>query len=113
MLEYLTKRLGKDVLFTFYANSPSPVKEPDQSLYYYVNDTSGIQIIRVVSELKSSFEHIVFSKERILFLALPESYLEVCLTLGKDSQPSRIDCKLLRVNEKDRLTQQGRRCLIG
>ena len=90
----------------------SPVKASDQSLCYYANDTSHIQTIRVVSELKSYFEHIVFSRERILFLALPESYLEVGSPLGKNLQSVKIDCQLLRVNEKKTLKQQARRCLI-
>lgn len=90
----------------------SPVEASAQSLCYYVNDTSRIQSIRVVTKLKSYFEHIVFSRERILFLALPESYLEVCLPLGKDTPFGRIDCKSLRVNEKDSIRQSYRRCLI-
>ena len=90
----------------------SPAKASDQYLCYYTNGTSCIQTIRVISELKSYFEHIVFSRERILFLALPKSYLEVGVPLRKDSQFSRIDCELLRVNEGDRHEQDGRRCLV-
>lgn len=73
-------------------------KETNQVLCYYMNDTSYIQIIRVMSGTRCHFEHVVFIGERILFLALPESYLEIYSSQTNAMRSSRIDCKLLHIN---------------
>jgi hypothetical protein len=80
-------------------------KESTQLLCYYRNDTSDIQIIRILNGVKCEFERIVFSGERILFHALPESYLEVYSSRVNGVQSSRIDCKLLQVHENPDLTK--------
>ncbi|MBV9386814.1 MAG: DUF1830 domain-containing protein, partial [Chroococcidiopsidaceae cyanobacterium CP_BM_ER_R8_30] len=43
-------------------------------------------------------ERIVFPGERLLFIALPESHLELYSFLISCERPSKIDCKLLRIN---------------
>ncbi len=78
----------------------SPCKESAQILCYYMNDTSDNKIIRAMSGVICHFERFIFSKERILFTALPESYLEIYSSLGSSSRLSKIDCKLLQVNGK-------------
>lgn len=91
----------KDMTYLFsLLTSESPAKELTQVLCYYINDTSHIQIIRAMSGVKCHFERIVFSGERILFEALPESYLEIYSSLIDGTRSSKIDCKLLRVDEK-------------
>ena len=88
-MTYLLSLLGTD----------SP-KAPVQILCYYINDTSTMQIIRAMSGVKCQFERIVFSGERILFKASPESYLEVYSSLISGTKFSKIDCKLLHIHEK-------------
>ncbi|NJO39193.1 MAG: DUF1830 domain-containing protein [Cyanobacteria bacterium CRU_2_1] len=83
----------------------SPSKESTQILCYYINDTSDVQIIRAMSGVGCHFERVVFSGERILFEALPESYLEVYASLINGTRPSKINCKLLHVNEKPDLAK--------
>jgi hypothetical protein len=82
-----------------------PSKESAQILCYYINDTKNIQIIRAMRGVKCHFERVVFSGERILFEALPESHLEVYSSLINGTQSSIIDCKLLHVNEKPNLAK--------
>jgi Domain of unknown function (DUF1830) len=83
----------------------SPSKDSTQILCCYLNDTGVSQIIRVMSGVSCYFERVVFSREYLLFEALPESYLEVYSPqvyspLIKGVQSSKIECKLLQVNEK-------------
>jgi hypothetical protein len=87
--------------------SESPAKEPSQVLCYYMNDTDHIQIIRAMSVSKCHFERIIFSKERILFQVSPDSYLEVYSSLIDNIRSSRIDCELLRVNQKPDLVESS------
>jgi Domain of unknown function (DUF1830) len=75
-------------------------EESTQILCYYINRTRDSQIIRVMSGIRCDFERVVFSKERILFEALPESYLEVYSFLLKGTRSSKIDCRSLCVTEK-------------
>lgn len=81
----------------------SSIQESDKVLCYYTNDTTNIQIMRAMSEAKCLFERIVFSKERILFATLPESYLEIYSPLIDGTRLSRIDCKLLQINKVSNL----------
>lgn len=81
----------------------SPSKGSAQILCYYMNNTSDNKIIRVMSGVVCHFERFIFPKERILFTALPESYLEIYSSLGNRSRLNKIDCKLLQVNEKSNL----------
>lgn len=73
-------------------------------LCYHINDTCNTQNIRVMSEAICHFERIVFARERILFEAFPDSYLEVYSFRLEGSRMgtrmSRIACRLLRVNDE-------------
>jgi Domain of unknown function (DUF1830) len=81
----------------------SPSEESTQILCYYVNNTNSSQIIRMTSGEKCHFERVVFSREHLLFEALPESSLEVYSPLTNGMQSNKTDCKLLQVNEKSDL----------
>lgn len=83
-------------------------KESTQFLCYYINDTNNMQIIRLLSVVKCEFERVVFSGERILFNAVPESYLEVYSSLVNEMQSSRMNCKFLQVNESPDLAKHHR-----
>lgn len=48
-----------------------------QRLYSYINDTSVLQIIRVVNHANWYYERIVFPGQRLLFEAPPGVELEV------------------------------------
>lgn len=74
-------------------------EEPNQVLCYYINDTENIQRIRVTSNTHDHFERIVFPMERILFTALPDSYLEVCLAQSSQMLLKTVQCKFLNVTE--------------
>lgn len=82
-----------------------PTKESTQLLCYYINDTNNMQIIRMLSGVKCEFERIVFPGERILFKALPESYLEVYSPLINEIQSTRMSCRFLQINENPDLTK--------
>jgi Domain of unknown function (DUF1830) len=83
----------------------SASEESTQILCYYVNNTNSSQIIRAISEEKYHFERVVFSREHLLFEALPESSLEVYSPLTNGIQSSKTDCKLLQVNQKSELSK--------
>ncbi len=78
----------------------SPAKESEQILCYYINTARDIQIIRVMSGLKCHFERLIFVKERFLFMASPESYLEVHSSSSDRRYFSNIACKSLQVHEQ-------------
>jgi hypothetical protein len=79
--------------------SKSPTQVSPAMLCYYINSTEDIQVIRVMSEAMCHFERSVFAEERILFEAFPESYLEIYTPSLRGTRLSRVDCKLLQVNE--------------
>jgi hypothetical protein len=83
-------------------------QEFTEILCYYINDTSNIQIIRAISGGLCYFERVVFSKERILFTAFPEAYLEINSSSINGTQSNKIDCKLLRVDQKSKQTESHR-----
>jgi hypothetical protein len=70
-------------------------------LCYYINDTDDIQNVRVMRGAACHLERIVFRKERVLFEALPESYLEIYSQRRNKSRLEKIDCKLFQVNETE------------
>ncbi len=78
----------------------SPSQDSAQILCYYTNETNASQIVRVMNGPKCHFERVIFSREHLLFDALPESYLEVYLPLINEVQSNKIECKLLKVSEK-------------
>jgi hypothetical protein len=53
-----------------------------------------------MSEAMCHFERIVFAGERILFEALPDSYLEIYSSRLEGTRMSRVACRLLRVNDE-------------
>lgn len=75
-------------------------EEPNQILCYYINDTNNIQIVRVTSSNQCHFERVVFSMERILFAALPDSCLEVYLSQNPHTPLKTVQCKFLSVTER-------------
>jgi hypothetical protein len=68
-------------------------------LCYYINDTVDTQIVRMVSDSEYHFERIVFPKERVLFEAFLESYLEIHSPFPEGARITRSECRLLQVNE--------------
>ncbi|MBD2112594.1 DUF1830 domain-containing protein [Nodosilinea sp. FACHB-141] len=68
-------------------------------LCYYINDTTDIQIIRVVSEAIYRFERIVFPEERVLFEASLESYLEIHSPSPNGARITRSECRTFQVSE--------------
>lgn len=80
--------------------SESPTKEANQILCYYINDTNNSQIIRAISGESCHFESIVFSEERVLFEASPESHLEIYSPQINGIRSSKIDCKSLCIHQK-------------
>ena len=82
--------------------------EAELTLCYYINDSTNLQIVRVIHDAKQLIERVAFQGERILFRALPKSHLEVCTVLTEGTNLSTIDCKSLQVNKpvlQDRLAQ--------
>jgi hypothetical protein len=77
----------------------SSIEGSDYLLCYYINDANSIKVIRLVNKTKCLSENIVLSGERILFTALPESYLEIYSPLTEGTRPIIISCKLLSINE--------------
>ncbi|WP_072015932.1 DUF1830 domain-containing protein [Leptolyngbya sp. KIOST-1] len=80
----------------------APVQRQGESpiLCYYINDTVDTQIIRIVSESEYHFERIVFPKERVLFEAFLESYLEIHSPHLGRNRITRSECRLLQVSEQ-------------
>lgn len=83
------------------------IEGAEHLLCYYINNAANIQIIRVMNEVRCLFEQMAFSGERILFTALPESYLEIYSPLIAEIKPSRITCKLLQINQVSNLGKSG------
>ncbi|KPQ39601.1 MAG: protein of unknown function containing DUF1830 domain [Phormidium sp. OSCR] len=68
-------------------------------LCYHVNRTGDSQIIRVMSELGCYWEQTVFADERILFEALPESYLEIHSASASGVLVTTAECELFQISE--------------
>lgn len=68
-------------------------------LCYYINKTAGIQNIRVMREAGCLLERIIFAKERVLFEAWPDCYLEIYSQGRNETNLDRVDCKLYQINE--------------
>ncbi|WP_408648764.1 DUF1830 domain-containing protein [Tumidithrix elongata] len=83
----------------------SSIDRSEQFLCYYINNAMNIQIVRVINEAKCLFDRVVFSRESILFTALPESYLEIHSPLIDGIRISRVDCKLLHIHEVSNLAK--------
>lgn len=85
-------------------NSQSPSETlnrmPASMLCYHINNTTEVQIVRVLSDSLCHFERIVFPKERVLFEALPESFLEIYSPFPDSSRITRLECKLFQVSER-------------
>lgn len=79
----------------------SPAQNLPLILCYYINNTANTQIIRVMSAAVCHFERIVYAKERILFEAPSDSYMEIYSSLLGGAQLARADCKSFQVHEKD------------
>jgi len=75
-----------------------PTEETAQILCYYVNDTCYVQIIRAMNGIRCDFERIIFSQERIIFAALPASYLEVTSFPINRMRSRKINCVSLHIN---------------
>lgn len=86
--------------------SESPVKASIPMLCYYVNNTDNVQNFRVMRGSVCYLERIVFAKERVLFEAFPESYLEVYSQRRNESRLDKIDCRLFQVNEREEYSQK-------
>jgi len=71
-------------------------------LCYYINESKNIEVIRAMNGAKCNFERVLFSEERILFTTFPESYLHIYSFLLHRIRSSKVDCKLLNINEKSR-----------
>ena len=78
----------------------SSVHGATQFLCYYINDTSELQTIRVMNGVRCEFDRVVFSRERLLFTALPDSYLEIHSCSTGLAQSGIIACNSLRIHEQ-------------
>ncbi|MEA5451583.1 DUF1830 domain-containing protein [Leptolyngbya sp. CCNP1308] len=70
-------------------------------LCYYINNTANTQVIRVMNAAVCRFERIVYAKERILFEAPSDSYMEIYSSLLGGARLTRADCKSFQVYEKE------------
>ncbi|MBW4580376.1 MAG: DUF1830 domain-containing protein [Tildeniella nuda ZEHNDER 1965/U140] len=70
-------------------------------LCYYENATSQVQTVRIANLPNGLFERVVFSKQRILFEALPDALLEI-RTSGSTSLLDQIPCLRLQVRDGSR-----------
>jgi hypothetical protein len=75
-----------------------PIPETADFLCYHINDTRVIQVIRVMDQSHCLFERVVFPMERILFVAIPEAYLEIYESVLDGTISERISCESLRVS---------------
>lgn len=81
--ETLTRNSSISILYHFtfpMLERPTSALATDTAsiaLYYYKNDTSQVQIIRVVPENPQRFEKVVFPGEQFLFYATPDSKLNI------------------------------------
>jgi hypothetical protein len=78
--------------------SEFPEDESSQTLHYYMNITDDIQIIQIMNQSNCDLECILLPEERILFLALPESQLEINSLSIDGAVLAKISCKLLNIH---------------
>ncbi len=82
------------------AFAPLPDESERRILCYYFNASSHLQIIRIAQMPNLYFERVVFPKQRLLFEALPEAYLEIHTCVMPSAILSdKLLCKHLRVDE--------------
>lgn len=86
--------------------SESPLQAPISMLCYYINDTTNVQNIRIMRGASCYLERIIFAKERVLFEAFSDSYLEIYSQRRNGSRLDKIDCKLFQVNEVEESGQK-------
>ena len=79
----------------------SPTQDLPLILCYYINHTANTQIIRVMKAAVCDFERIVYAKERIIFEALADSYMEIYSSQLGGTQLARANCKSFQVHEKE------------
>jgi hypothetical protein len=78
-----------------------PTRFTDRILCCYANFTHKLQVVRIVNISGWHFERVVFSRERILFEALPEAQLEVHTTrMTRPILLEYIACNRLRTHEE-------------
>ena len=71
----------------------------EQILCGYVNTTRQIQILRIANPISSWFERVIFPGQRILFFALPITYLEIYSSeIPSTVLMDKILCDRLRIN---------------
>jgi hypothetical protein len=80
------------------ADSASLPDRSEQRLCYYINITPQIQLARLVHSSNRGFEHVVFPRQRLLFEAPPEAWLEIGSTIHPS--PEQISCVHLKVTEQ-------------
>lgn len=69
-------------------------------LCFYTNGTRFIQIIRMADMAESSLERVVFPGQRLLFEALPESFIEISTAnLTAKTITKKIQCAAIQVDE--------------
>ncbi len=77
------------------------VSKLDRSITcYYANTSQKLQIVRIDTDSKNSFEKVAFPGERLLFNARRDDRLEVYV--ATDTQPvlsHRIECDRLQIQE--------------
>jgi hypothetical protein len=70
----------------------------DMMLCYYANHTENMQNLRMKNWESKPFERIVFPKQRILFTAMPQAYLEISTNYaGKGTVSRQVSCDTLRI----------------
>ncbi|MEM8804425.1 MAG: DUF1830 domain-containing protein [Cyanobacteria bacterium P01_G01_bin.38] len=77
-----------------------PLEKEFNSLCYYANDTKFAQNIRMIAEHECVFDHLVFSRERILFEAPSRAYIQVSTFLLDSVKTNELECQWLRIAEK-------------
>jgi hypothetical protein len=82
-----------------FANLSNPLSD-SVILCSYKNQTSQLQVLRIISTKTGYFERVVFPDQHLLFEAEDQAHLEVYYRLGCDSiEMKQIPCISLKVNE--------------
>ncbi|NEP14357.1 MAG: DUF1830 domain-containing protein [Symploca sp. SIO2C1] len=93
--------------------APLPAEYTERMLCAYVNGTQKLQIARIRNIPHCKFEQIIFPKQRLLFEALPNAWLEIDWSTETGTTLSdRICCNYLRVQQRQDEFTTGQAALV-
>lgn len=79
-------------------SSEATIAGSKHHLCCYSNDTAYIELLQALHAGEPLWRRAVFPDERVLFTALPDTYLEIATPLNESVPLRRVDCQRLSLH---------------